>query len=99
MSDLKQIARQVFHETVAAIDIPLAMQRKLRLEGMRLHCSEGVLDLHRFKKFLVVAIGKATHAMLDGLQTLLPAGLELRGVASSPTPPARPARGIQYFVG
>ena len=99
MSDLKQIARQVFHETLAAIDISLAMQRKLRPEGTRLHCNEAVLDLRGFKKFFVVAVGKATHAMLDGLRVLLPAGVELRGVASSPTPPVRPARGIQYFVG
>lgn len=98
MSDLKQIARQVFHETLAAIDIPLAMQRKLRPEGTRLHCDDCLLDLRDFKKFLVVAIGKATHAMLDGLCTLLPTGIAFRGVASAPTPPARPFSGIQYFI-
>jgi len=33
MPQLKQLARQIFHETLAAIDIPAAMQRKLRRKG------------------------------------------------------------------
>ena len=33
MADLKQLARRIFHETLAAIDIPETMQRKLRREG------------------------------------------------------------------
>lgn len=36
MSDLKQLARHIFQETLAAIDIPLVMQRKLELRGSRL---------------------------------------------------------------
>ena len=99
MSDLKQIARQVFHETLAAIDIPLAMRRKLRPEGSRLHCDESVLELRNFKRFRVVAIGKATHAMLAGLRSLLPDAIEFRGVASAPTPPNPALAGIEYFLG
>ena len=29
MADLKQLARRIFRETLAAIDIPLTMQRNL----------------------------------------------------------------------
>lgn len=38
MADLKQIARQIFQHTLAAIDIPRLMQAKLQLEGSRLSC-------------------------------------------------------------
>jgi len=99
MSDLKQIARQIFHETLAAIDIPLAMERKLRPQGTLLYLDDVLLDLNKFRKFRVVAIGKAAHTMLDGLHDLLPPGLHLQGVASAPTPPTRPLSGITYFVG
>ena len=99
MSDLKQVARQIFHETLAAIDIPLVMQRKLRPEGSLLHADESILDLSKFKAFRVVAIGKAAHAMLIGLRNLLPDTIEFRGVASAPTPPNPAIAGIEYFLG
>ena len=99
MADLKQLARLIFHETLAAIDIPAAIQRKLRLEGSVLNCSDTVIDLQSFSKIRTVAIGKASHAMLDGLRALLPPYLRLEGVASAPTPPNRPLPGVQYFVG
>src|SRR5260370_39374954 len=43
MSDLKQLAGQMFQQTLAAIDIPRVMQRKLQLRGSRLSCID-----HRF---------------------------------------------------
>src|SRR5260370_16709426 len=36
VSDLKQLAREIFHETLAAIDIPLAMRQKLAPPGSRI---------------------------------------------------------------
>src|SRR5260370_13222508 len=99
MADLKQLARLIFHETLAAIDIPAAMERKLLLEGSLLHCGDPVIDLRSFSKILVVAIGKAAHAMLHGLRALLPQHLGFEGIVSAPTPPDRPLAAAQYFVG
>ncbi len=99
MADLKQLARLIFHETLAAIDIPAAMQRKLLLEGSQLRCADAAIDLQSFTKIRVVAIGKAAHAMLDGLRALLPQNITFEGIASAPTPPDGPLPGIQYFVG
>src|SRR3984893_11126677 len=99
MADLKHLARRIFRETLAAIDIPAVMQRKLRVERSLLHCGDISTDLHAFAKIRVVAIGKAAHAMLEGLRALLPFSVEFEGIASAPTPPDRPLRGIQYFVG
>jgi hydroxypyruvate reductase len=99
MADLKQLARQIFQETLAAIDIPAAFERKLLCEGSLLRCDEALIDLRTFTKFRVVAIGKAAHAMLDGLRSLLPPEISFDGVACAPTPPLRPVRGIAYFAG
>jgi hydroxypyruvate reductase len=99
MADLKQLARQIFQETLEAIDIPGVMERKLRLEGALLHCGENSIDLRRFPDIRIVAIGKAAHAMLHGLRELLPSNVKFEGIASAPTSPARPLPGIQYFVG
>jgi glycerate 2-kinase len=100
MADLKKLARQIFLETLAAIDIRAAMQRKLWRDGSLLHCGdELVLDLRAFERICVIAIGKAAHAMVEGLVPILPDNLRLKGVVSAPTPPATVARGMEYFVG
>jgi hydroxypyruvate reductase len=98
MADLKQLARRIFHETLAAIDIPATIQRKLRRVGSLLYCDNAVIDLRRFTTIKVVAIGKAAHAMTAGLALALPAELPLQGVVSAPEPPKRHFPGMQYFV-
>src|SRR5258708_34533138 len=99
MADLKHLARLIFHETLAAIDIPAVMQRKLRVAGSLLQCGDIAVDLRAFSKIRVVAVGKAAHAMLNGLCALLPPEVEFEGIASAPTPPERPLPSIRYFVG
>ena len=59
MADLKHLARLIFHETLAAVDIPAVMRRKVRVEGTVVHCGDLTVDLRAFSKIYVVAIGKA----------------------------------------
>ncbi len=95
---LKQLARQIFHETLAAIDIPAAMQRKLRRQGSLLRYAGEAIDLAAFHRVHAIAIGKAAHAMVKGLVCLLPPELVFDGVVSAPTPSQAPVPGMQYFV-
>lgn len=99
MADLKQLARAIFHQTLAAIDVPAAMQRKLTCDGLTLDLGSQRTDLSSFSRVLVVAIGKAAHAMVAGLHQLLPHSLRVEGVVSGPVAPAHPLAGLQYFVG
>ncbi len=99
MPQLKQLARQIFHETLAAIDIPATMQRKLQRKGTVLKCGDARFDLRDFEKLRVVAIGKAAHAMVDGLALVLAPFVKFEGVVSAPTLQRRPLPGIKYFVG
>jgi glycerate 2-kinase len=98
MADLKQLARRIFLETLAAIDIPAAMQRKLLGEGPLLDCMGTTVDLRAFDRMHVIAIGKAAHGMLQGLVSVLPSESVFDGVVAAPTPPATPLPGVQYFV-
>ena len=98
MSQLKQLARKIFHETLLAIDIPATMQRKLQRKRTVLMCGGTRIDLRDFEKLRVVAIGKAAHAMVDGLAQVLAPFVRFEGVVSSPTAPQRPAAGMKYFV-
>src|SRR5882762_3436871 len=98
MADLNHLARLIFYETLAAIDIPAVMQRKVRVERSLLRCGEITVDLRAFSRIRVVAMGKAAHAMLEGLRSTLPSDFEFEGVASGPSPPPRPLPGIKYFV-
>lgn len=98
MPQLKQLARQIFHETLAAIDIPATMQRKLQRKGALLVCGETRIDLRDFERLRVVAIGKAAHAMVEGLAMVLAPFVRIEGVASAPTAPRKTLAGMRYFV-
>ncbi|HKW35911.1 MAG TPA: DUF4147 domain-containing protein [Candidatus Acidoferrum sp.] len=98
MAELKQLARQIFHETLAAIDIPATMQRKLRRQGTRVVCGEKTLDLRDFGKIRVVAMGKAAHPMVDGLVLSLAPFVGFEGVVSAPSLPKKVVPGLKYFA-
>lgn len=94
----KQLAREIFQNTLAALDIPRVMQRKLTLAGETLHLEESTVTLPKSAPLFVVAIGKASHALVAGLRSLLPDAYSFKGVVAAPTEPSAPIPGLQYFV-
>lgn len=97
-ADLKQLARTIFRQTLAAIDIPATMQRKLQREGALLTVGNACIDLSHFSRICVVAVGKAAHAMVNGLAAILRAPERWEGVVCAPVPAARPWASLHYFV-
>lgn len=98
MPDLKRIARAIFTDTIAAIDIASTMQRKLVRVHSQLLVGPVAFDLRRYERVRAIAIGKAAHAMLEGLQQILGPGSQLEGVVAAPVAPSMPLPGFQYFV-
>jgi glycerate 2-kinase len=98
MADLKHLARSIFLQTLAAIDIPVAMQRKLTRSGTRLQCGATSIDLGAFDRVCVIAIGKAAHGMVEGLSAVLGASVMLEGVVAAQTAPASSIPGLRYFA-
>ncbi len=98
MSSTKHIAREMFRQTLASIDIPAVMERKLVVDRSRLVLSSTIIELSAISRVVVIAIGKAAHAMANGLCSILPEGTSLAGVVAAPTSPAVPIPGLKYFV-
>lgn len=98
MPSRKQIAREIFRQTLASIDIPAVMERKLVVDRSRLVLSSTIIELSAISRVVVIAIGKAAHAMANGLCSILPNGTSLTGVVAAPTSPAAPIPGLKYFV-
>ena len=98
MGQLKQLARQIFHETLAGINIAATMARKLDRSGSRIRCGDMTVDLAEFREIRVVAFGKASHTMVDGLLHLLEPEFRATGIISAPTPPPRDIPGFRTFL-
>lgn len=99
MADLKQIARRIFSETLEAIDVSSAMEQELELRERKLRCGDLIFDLNGFHGVKVAAVGKAAHAMVEGLARALLPKVHFEGIVSAPTKPSQPVPGITYFSG
>jgi glycerate 2-kinase len=86
MPDLRQIALRIFHQTLSAIDIPSAMQRKLGRSGSYIHVNGSPYDLTGYEEICAVAIGKASVAMAQGLAETLAPNVRAKGIVVAPTP-------------
>jgi glycerate 2-kinase len=98
MPPAKQIAREIFRQTLTSIDIPSVMERRLPLNGTRLILPGATIDLAPISRIVVVGIGKAAHAMVSGFAAILPAGISFKGVVAAPTKPPVPHPGLDYFL-
>ena len=96
---MKQTALRVFRETLAAINIHAALERKLDCDGKRIHVDRSVINLADFSEFVAIAIGKAAFPMADALVNVLPSNCSPEGFLVAPTDPARSLPGWTTFVG
>jgi len=88
MSDLKQLARHIFHQTLAAIDIPEVMRQKLVRNGSRLVAADSSMDLDvdlaEYRRVCAVVVGKGSVAMARGLIELLGPHAGVEGILVAP---------------
>ena len=96
---MKQVAQRVFRETLAAIDIPAALQRKLARSGSRISVGDARVDLRDFEKILAMAFGKASFAMAEGLTQVLAPEFRVEGILVPSAPPTRELDGWKIFIG
>jgi glycerate 2-kinase len=96
--DLKSSARQIFQQTLAGINIAQTLSDKLCRSGSCIECEDAEIDLASFKSIRVIALGKASHAMTEGLVELLSPEFPLTGIVVGPTAPSRPIAGFEVFV-
>jgi glycerate 2-kinase len=92
----KQFAQQIFHDTMAAIEVRHAMRTKLKYEGGVLMAGDATLALARPP--IVVAFGKAANRMAAVLYEIL-GGMIEAGIAVAPSETQQKLANFQYFVG
>jgi glycerate 2-kinase len=96
---VKQAAQRVFRETLAAIDIPAALQRKLARSGPHIQAGDASVDLRDFNTILAIAYGKASFAMAEGLTQVLAPEFRPEGILVVPAAPPSELAGWKVFVG
>jgi glycerate 2-kinase len=98
MPDLKQAALNIFHETLAAIDIPSAMRRKLDRTGSRIFVNGAPIDLGAFDRIRAVAMGKASVAMARGLAESIAPEFRAGGIVVAPAAAPGVPEGFRLIV-
>jgi glycerate-2-kinase len=92
----KQLAQQIFLETMAAIDVRHAMLAKLKFADGVLLAGDVAHPLVRPPR--VVAFGKAANRMAAALDEILGGGIEA-GVSVAPAESPKKLANFRYFVG
>lgn len=92
----KAIARHVFHEVIAALDLQKAMLEKLKLEDENLVAEDATVSLARPPS--VIAIGKAANRMAATLDKILDGRIS-NGIVVAPANPHARLRNFRYFQG
>ncbi|HXZ13205.1 MAG TPA: DUF4147 domain-containing protein [Candidatus Sulfotelmatobacter sp.] len=99
MTDFKQTARHIFRETLAAIDIRATLARKLEYADSTICIDGATINLRDFREILVIAVGKASFPMAEGLLAILAPEFSPAGILVGPAAPPRSFPDWQSFVG
>src|SRR5271156_121369 len=96
---MKPTAEHVFRHTLAAIDIPAALARKLDRRGSLICCDGADIDLGGFREIVAIAFGKAALTMARGLHEILTPEFPPDGILVVPASPTSLLSGWNTFVG
>lgn len=108
MSNLDQIhadASAIFKHALKACDIAATFDRHIRFEDKKLirqlspRVKPVTIPLDPYKKFLVIAFGKAALTMSNALLDRLPRKTQFRGICSAPEIPKKHSWRIRYYAG
>jgi hydroxypyruvate reductase len=98
MTDLKAIARGIFRETLAAIDVADSVKSSVSRTGTRCRVGDCEFDLRDFSRVHVLAVGKAGTAMASGLLAALGSDVSPTGLLVVPAKPWNSLPGLRTIV-
>jgi glycerate 2-kinase len=97
---VKKTAEHVFRHTLAAIDIPSALARRLGRRGSLISAGgSSDIDLSGFREIVAIAFGKAALGMARGLREILSPEFPPDGILVVPAAPSSPLPGWKTFLG
>jgi len=95
--EMRVTARHLFDHALGEASIDRAFQKHVDCERGVLRVCEDLYDLNSYPRVLVIALGKAAHAMLNSLE--MQAGSRFEGIVAASTDPSSQVRGSRYFRG
>jgi len=98
MVDLKQAVLEIARKTLAAIDIPSAMRRKLARAGSFILVNGAQFDIAPFHRIYAIAIGKASAAMARGISDALSPAFHAEGIIVAPSSAENVPSGFRHIV-
>jgi hydroxypyruvate reductase len=95
--EMRVTARHLFEHALTEASIGRAFERHVECERGVLRIREDLYALDSYNRVLVMAIGKAAHAMVNALE--MQAGSRFKGIVASSVEPASQVRGFRYYQG
>lgn len=96
---MKETATRVFRKTLAAIDIPATIEKKLARSGTSIHIAGATVDVAAFDEIVAIAFGKASVAMARGLERVLSPDFAPHGILVAPSVPIGDLQHWRIFIG
>ncbi len=96
---LKKVAQHLFLQTLAGIQIPTVLARKLNREGSVIQAAGSTIDLQDFREIVAISFGKASYAMAEALNDILAPEFQVEGILVGPSSPPHALPGWKTFVG
>jgi hydroxypyruvate reductase len=100
---LREIAKDLFLDTLRHLDVTEVMLERVRCQGETLHVGELTYDLQNFDRVAIISIGKAAAPMADTLIPMLDPALKreqvIGGIVIGSTMPLRDDSRIRFFPG
>jgi glycerate 2-kinase len=95
---LENLARDIFAQTLEAIEVGTVVRRSLQLEGERLRVVDEAVELTEFASVVVIAIGKAALPMAEAAAEILGERITAGLIATNEHADEWPA-GFRLFTG
>lgn len=97
VTQMRDVARQIFLDTLSQSSVEAAFQRHVAYERGILRIGDDLYNLDSFTRLLVIAIGKAAHTMAEALVNQV--GARVAGFVVSPVNPLQRLAQFVYFHG
>ena len=98
MDERKALARQIFLNTLAGIDIPRALASKLGRRDSLIQAGDSEVDLRKYREIVAIAMGKAAVALAEGITAVLAPEFRIRGILAGPVKAPRELHSWKSFV-
>ncbi|MGH9573062.1 MAG: glycerate kinase type-2 family protein [Candidatus Acidiferrales bacterium] len=96
---MKELAKTIFRETLASLDVRGALEKRLARSDSLIYVGGNAFDLRTYREIVAIAYGKGSFAMAEAFGDILAPEFGFDGILVGPTLPNPNMRGWRTFVG